>query len=279
MIVGTAGHIDHGKTSLVRALTGVDTDRLPEEKARGISIELGYAYAPLANGEVLGFVDVPGHEKFIHTMLAGAIGIDFALLVVAADDGVMAQTREHLNILTLLGVESGAIALTKIDAVEAERVGAVEEELRNLVTRTPFADAPIFAVSGRTGAGIDALRAFLERRAIEHLRYADDGQHFRLAVDRSFTLPGFGTVVTGTVHSGEVRVGAVVNIAPAGREVRVRSIHAQDRASEVGSAGQRCALNLAGIARDEVARGDWIVAPPIMLATTRVDARLHAGRR
>ncbi len=274
MIVGTAGHIDHGKTTLVRALTGVDTDRLPEEKARGISIELGYAYAPLANGEVLGFVDVPGHEKFVHTMLAGATGIDFALLVVAADDGVMPQTREHLNILNLLGIDAGAIALTKIDAVEATRVADVEHELRTLVANSPLADAPIFAVSGRSGAGIDALRSFLDQRAQEHRIGADDDRHFRLAVDRSFTLPGVGTVVTGTVHSGEVEVGANVVVAPAGREVRLRGIHAQNRTSERGSVGQRCALNLAGIARDEIVRGDWIVAPSIALATSRVDARL-----
>jgi selenocysteine-specific elongation factor len=274
MIIGTAGHIDHGKTTLVRALTGVDTDRLPEEKARGISIELGYAYAPLANGEVLGFVDVPGHEKFVHTMLAGATGIDFALLVVAADDGVMPQTREHLNILNLLGIGAGAIALTKIDAVEATRVADVEQELRALVAHSPLADAPIFAVSGRSGAGIDALRSFLEQRAQEHRIGADDDRHFRLAVDRSFTLPGVGTVVTGTVHSGQVEVGANVVVAPAGREVRLRSIHAQNRASQRGSVGQRCALNLAGIARDEIVRGDWIVAASVALATSRIDARL-----
>jgi selenocysteine-specific elongation factor len=274
MIIGTAGHIDHGKTTLVRALTGVDTDRLPAEKARGISIELGYAYAPLANGEVLGFVDVPGHDKFVHTMLAGATGIDFALLVVAADDGVMPQTREHLNILSLLGIDAGAIALTKLDAVAATRVADVERELRTLVAHSPLADAPIFAVSARSGTGIDALRSFLERRAQEHRIVVDDEACFRLAVDRSFTLPGVGTVVTGTVHSGEVEVGANLVVAPAGREVRVRGIHAQNRVSQRGSIGQRCALNLAGIARDEIARGDWVVAPSIVLATSRIDARL-----
>jgi selenocysteine-specific elongation factor len=273
MIVGTAGHIDHGKTTLVRALTGVDTDRLPEEKARGISIELGYAYAPLGNGEVLGFVDVPGHERFVHTMLAGATGIDFALLVVAADDGVMPQTREHLNILLLLGIATGAIALTKIDMVDEARVVAVEHELRALLADTAFADAPIFPVSGRTGAGLEALQRFLSEFVQQRDRHADDA-HFRLAVDRSFTLPGVGTVVTGTVHSGHVQVGASMVIAPSGREVRVRSIHAQDRPAEVGTTGQRCALNLAGIARDDVVRGDWVVAPPIGLATERFDARL-----
>jgi selenocysteine-specific elongation factor len=273
MIVGTAGHIDHGKTTLVRALTGVDTDRLPEEKARGISIELGYAYTPLGNGEVLGFVDVPGHQRFVQTMLAGATGIDFALLVVAADDGVMPQTREHLNILLLLGIATGAIALTKIDMVDEARVVAVEHELRALLADTAFADAPIFPVSGRTGAGLEALQRFLSEFVQQRDRHADDA-HFRLAVDRSFTLPGVGTVVTGTVHSGQVQVGASMVIAPSGREVRVRSIHAQNRPAEVGTTGQRCALNLAGIARDDVVRGDWVVAPPIGLATERFDARL-----
>jgi selenocysteine-specific elongation factor len=273
MIVGTAGHIDHGKTTLVRALTGVDTDRLPEEKARGISIELGYAYSPLDNGEVLGFVDVPGHERFVHTMLSGATGIDFALLVVAVDDGVMPQTREHLNILLLLGIASAAIALTKIDRVDDARVAAVEHELRALLAGTAFADAPIFPVSGRTGAGIEALQRFLSEFGQQRDRHADNA-HFRLAIDRSFTLPGVGTVVTGTVHSGQVQVGANMLIAPSGLEVRVRSIHAQSRPAEFGSTGQRCALNLAGIAREDVVRGDWIVEALIGLATERFDARL-----
>src|SRR5450755_2471287 len=273
MIIGTAGHIDHGKTTLVRALTGVDTDRLPEEKARGISIELGYAYTPIEQGNLLCFVDVPGHERFVHTMLAGATGIDLALLVVAADDGVMPQTREHLNILMLLGVGEGAIALTKIDAVSESRVGEVEREVRNLVASTQLAGAPIFPVSGRTSAGVETLRQFLEERARQHRASMDEG-YFRLAVDRSFTLHGIGTVVTGTVHSGEVRVGADVVVAPEGRAARVRCIHAQDRDAELGTVGQRCALNLAGIARDQVRRGDWIVAPAVALTTDRFDARL-----
>ena len=273
MIVGTAGHIDHGKSTLVRALTGVDTDRLPEEKARGISIELGYAYASLGTGEVLGFIDVPGHEGFVHTMLAGATGIDCALLVVAADDGVMPQTREHFHILLLLGITTGAIALTKIDVVTKARVAEVEREVRALLAATAWRDAPIFPVSGRTEAGLEALRDFLSACAQKQQRGAADAQ-FRLAVDRSFTLPGVGTVVTGTVHSGQVSVGSSVIIAPHGREVRVRGIHAQNRPAEVGNAGERCALNLAGIARDQVSRGDWVVAPEAKLATDRLDARL-----
>ena len=289
MIIGTAGHIDHGKTSLVRALSGVDTDRLPEEKARGITIELGYAYTPLPNGDVLGFVDVPGHEKFVPTMLAGATGIDFALLVVAADDGIMPQTREHLNILTLLGVRAGAIALTKLDAVDA---GApqVERDLRVLLGRSALTGAPIFPVSARSGAGIATLRTYLERQAQHYAsplpltelarnsdvtsREHNDGW-FRLAVDRAFVLKGIGTVVTGTVHSGEVGAGARVIVAPAGRETRIRSIHAQNRSAEIGTTGQRCALSLAGIAKDDINRGDWIVSPRAALTTQRIDARLQ----
>jgi len=274
MIVGTAGHIDHGKTTLVRALTGVDTDRLPEEKARGISIELGYAYMPIGDGTVLGFVDVPGHERFVHTMLSGATGIDFGLLVVAVDDGIMPQTREHLNILALLGVEQGAIALTKIDAAEATRVADVEREIRELVVPTRFADSPIFPVSGRTGQGMDALRRYLVDCAARYQRQ-EQAEHFRLAIDRSFSLPGIGTVVTGTVHSGEVHVGDELALVPRDREVRVRTIHAQNRPAEVGRIGQRCALNLAGVGHDVVRRGDWIVARPICLATQRLDAVLR----
>jgi selenocysteine-specific elongation factor len=208
MIVGTAGHIDHGKTTLVRALTGVDTDRLKEEKTRGISIELGYAYVPLdgapavADG-VLGFVDVPGHERLVHTMLAGAGGIDFALLVVAADDGVMPQTREHLAILDLLGIADGAVALTKVDRVDGARVGEVRAQVAALLASTPLRHAPVFEVAAtRDGdAGVTALREHLEAAARSRLR-RDDGGLFRLAVDRVFTLAGHGTVVTGTVHAG-----------------------------------------------------------------------------
>jgi selenocysteine-specific elongation factor len=270
MIIGTAGHVDHGKTALVRALTGVDTDRLPEEKARGISIVLGYAYAPLPNGEVLGFVDVPGHEKFLPTMLAGATGIDFALLVVAADDGPMPQTREHLDILGLLGVRAGAVALSKIDAVDDARAAEAANAIATLLAASPLAACPIFPVSTRSGSGVDALRAHLHAQALAHRRPGADAP-FRLAVDRAFTLAGIGTVVTGTVHSGCLNVGESVAIAPQGGGARVRSIHAQDRPSPSARAGQRCALNLAGLALEQVRRGDWVVAPGSVLATQRCD--------
>jgi selenocysteine-specific elongation factor len=273
MIVGTAGHIDHGKTTLVGALTGVDTDRLKEEKARGMTIELGYAYQPLANGGVLGFVDVPGHERFIHTMLAGAAGIDFALLVVAADDGVMPQTREHLGILDLLGIERGAVALTKIDRVDAGRIAEVERDLQPLLAATALAGAPVFAVSATDGQGVDALRTHLHEAA-QALPQSGATGGFRLAVDRSFTLRGAGTVVTGTVFAGRVEVGDELVATPSGKPVRLRSLHVMNQPAQTGQAGQRCALNLAGVGKDEIARGDWIVAPRLHAPTARFDVRL-----
>ncbi|MBI3433009.1 MAG: selenocysteine-specific translation elongation factor [Hydrogenophilales bacterium] len=273
MIVGTAGHIDHGKTTLVHALTGVDTDRLKEEKSRGISIELGYAYQPLEDGGVLGFVDVPGHERFIHTMLAGAAGIDFALLVVAADDGVMPQTREHLSILNLLGIERGAVALTKIDRVEAARTAEVERDLQRMLADTALAGAPVFPVSAADGQGVDALRAHLHEAAQAMPQARGEGG-FRLVVDRSFTLKGTGTVVTGTVFAGRVAVGDEAVVTPSGKPVRIRSLHVMNRPAQAGQAGQRCALNLHGVSKDEVARGDWIVAPRLHAPTARFDVRL-----
>lgn len=276
MIIGAAGHIDHGKTALIRALTGVDTDRLPEEKARGITIDLGYAYQPLAGGETLGFVDVPGHERLVHTMVAGATGIDFALLAIAADDGPMPQTREHLQVLDLLGVERGAVALTKIDRATPERISEAAAEIRQLLTDTGLADCPIFPVCALTGEGIAELRADLEQAAVQ-MPTRSCGGWFRLAVDRSFTLTGIGTVVTGMIHSGVVRVGDRLLISPAGREVRVRGLHAQNQPAESGSAGQRCALNLAGpnLHRHDLHRGDWALDPALHLPTARLDVELR----
>ena len=280
MIIGTAGHIDHGKTTLVRALTGVDTDRLKEEKARGISIELGYAYTPLPNGDVLGFIDVPGHEKLVHTMAAGASGIDFGLLVVAADDGVMPQTREHLAILGLLGVQQGAVVLTKTDRCDEEKRQYVEHDVAQLAAGTFLQGAPVFAtLANEPGdAGVARLKAYLDAQA-QAMPARGAAGLFRLAVDRVFTLTGHGTVVTGTVHAGQVRAGedgaADLRLMPAGTPVRVRSIHAQNRASPVGSAGQRCALNLAGIDKDAIARGDWIADARSFLPSRHVDVDLQ----
>jgi len=276
MIVGTAGHIDHGKTTLVRALTGVDTDRLKEEKARGISIELGYAYTPLDNGDVLGFIDVPGHERLVHTMVAGACGFDFALLVVAADDGVMPQTREHLAILELLGVSHGAVALSKADRVDSERLSQANSEVTAALASTRLSDAPIFPLNATApdDPGTASLRYYLHDMAARISERHSEGL-FRLAVDRVFTLPGHGTVVTGTVFSGQVRTGDTVAVMPAGIRVRVRSIHTQNRPSESGHTGQRCALNLAGVEKSTISRGNWLADPRALAPTTRVDARLR----
>ena len=285
MIIGTAGHIDHGKTSLVRALTGVDTDRLPEEKRRGISIELGYAYLHAPDGVSLGFVDVPGHERLLHTMLAGATGIAHVLLIVAADDGVMPQTREHLAVAALLGVAHGTVAVTKTDrldaATRAARLAEVHAEVQALLAPTALAGAPVFDVSAATGEGVPALREHL--LAAARLPGAggvqDSARAFRLAVDRAFTLTGVGTVVTGTATSGSARVGDELCIAPAARSVRVRGIHAQNQPAEEARTGQRCALALAGIAKEDARRGEWACAPSIALATTRIDVQctLWAG--
>ena len=275
MIVGTAGHIDHGKTTLTRALTGVHTDRLKEEQARGISIELGYAYLPLADGTVLGVIDVPGHEKFIRTMASGVTGIDFALLVVAADDGIMPQTYEHLAILQLLGVTRGAVALTKIDRADSARVAQVEAEIEALLAGTPLVGSPIFptAASRDNDAGVAALLAHLTQVS-RSLPQRDERRLFRLGVDRVFTLSGQGTIVTGTALAGMARVGDTLQLAPGGASARVRSIHAQNRAAETGMAGQRLALNLAGIDRERIERGNWIVAPELAQCSERIDVEL-----
>ena len=283
MIIGTAGHIDHGKTTLVHALTGVDTDRLPEEKARGISIELGYAYldVPCVGGvaegaaarERLGFIDVPGHEKLVHTMLAGASGIDFALLLVAADDGVMPQTREHLAVLSLLGVSQGIVAITKADRAEPARIAVLTEEIRALLAGTPLHDAPVLAVSAPTGQGVAELRERLFDAARRLPSRHVHGLAPRLAVDRAFTLDGVGTVVTGTLHAGEIAVGDELQLS--GLRARVRSLHAQNRPVERAHAGQRCAVALAGIDKHDASRGAWLTAPHVALATDRLDAQLH----
>jgi selenocysteine-specific elongation factor len=276
MIVGTAGHIDHGKTTLVRALTGVDTDRLKEEKARGISIELGYAYTPLDDGGVLGFIDVPGHERFVHKMVAGACGIDFALLLVAADDGVMPQTREHLAILELLGIARGAVALSKADRVDAQRLQEVQAEVTATLAATALRDAPIFALNATMpdDAGTASLRRHLHEIAVRCPSPRDE-RLFRLAVDRVFTLAGHGTIVTGTVFSGQVRTNDTVAVMPAGHLARVRSIHAQNRTADCGSMGERCALNLVGVKKSALTRGDWIAEPRVFAPTMRLDVRLQ----
>jgi len=276
MIVGTAGHIDHGKTALVRALTGVDTDRLQEEKSRGITIDLGFAYMPAGDDEVLGFVDVPGHHRFVRNMLAGATGIDFVLLVIAADDGVMPQTREHLDIVSLLGLGRGAVALTKCDLVSGERRAEAIAEIEALLSGTPLAGSAIFPLSSKTGEGIEPLRQALNAASAEHGASQKDVGLFRLAVDRCFSLQGTGTVVTGAVLSGRVGVGDTVLLSPSGLSARVRSIHAQNRAVEMGRVGRRCALNLAGdaISVEAIARGDVVLDSGAHAPAERIDAEL-----
>ena len=359
MMIGTAGHIDHGKTSLVRALTGTDTDRLPEEKKRGMSIELGYAFlAPSDDGEKAGegrtalaaamkpaeqvpgtegaaspsamasiqtaprepiaFIDVPGHEKLLHTMISGATGIDFALLLVAADDGVMPQTREHLAVLSLLGIDRGVVAITKIDRVDEARVQEVAQQVTALLADTPLAHAPIIPVSATRGDGVVELRQLLRAEAARldaaHGAHGVADPHgsdspvraaaatepaetttdtnvdttaettaalpaqagFRLAIDRVFSLDGVGTVATGTVHAGRVQVGDVLQQLPDGpKELRVRSLHAQNRSTDGAHAGQRCAINLAGVERDQLQRGHWLAQPGIASVSDRLDVELH----
>ena len=276
MIIGTAGHIDHGKTSLVKALTGVDTDSLKEEKARGITVDLGFAYRRVSGSSTHAFIDVPGHEKLIRNMLAGATGIDCVLLVVAADDGPMPQTREHLAIFDLLGLSRGVVALTKCDLVGEDRIVEARQEVAALLEGSVLGEAPVVPVSCTTGAGLVDLQEQLHRAAAALPRRSEQGQ-FRLAVDRCFSLPGFGTIVTGTAASGRVAVGDRLLVSPRGLPVRVRGIHAQNSTATFGVAGQRCALNLTGsnLEKSDIARGDWIVAEGAHAPSACLDVRLR----
>lgn len=275
MIVATAGHIDHGKTTLVRALTGVDTDRLPEEKARGISIDIGFAHCRLPDGQTIGFVDVPGHERFVRNMLSGVYAVDHVLLVVAADDGLMPQTHEHLHILELLSVRAGTVVITKSDRVDAERLAQVETEVRNLLQGGALHDAAVISVSAVNGGGMDALRGRLARAHAATLERHRAGDLLpRFVVDRVFSAPGSGTVVTGTVISGSIRHGDELVITPAGTPARVRKLQRHGQAVARAQAGERCAINLAQVEQSAVARGDWLVAPPAHRPTDRIDVRV-----
>lgn len=278
MIIGTAGHIDHGKSTLVNALTGVATDRLQEEQKRGITIELGYAYSPTEQAGILGFIDAPGHEKLVHTMVSGASGIDFGLLVIAADDGVMPQTKEHLAVLCLLGLQQGAIVITKADRANTAQLAQVQAEIQTLVQNSFLAQAPIFIVNALQpqSEGIRHLRHHLEQQALCQ-RQQQTEHYFRLAIDRVFTLQGHGTVVTGTVHSGlfDLQQDSELMLMPARRPVRIRSIRSQNQVSQVAQAGQRCALNVAGLEVKEIQRGDWIAHPNCFIPSLRLDVSLQ----
>jgi selenocysteine-specific elongation factor len=283
VIIGTAGHIDHGKTSLLQALTGQTGDRRPQERERGMTIDLGYLYAELEPGAGLsGFIDVPGHEKFTHNMLAGAQGIDLVLLVVAADDGVMPQTREHLAIVELLGIPRAVVAITKCDRAEAGRVEEVQRQVLDLLAPGPFAEAPILTVSSLSGQGIDGLREVLLQTQREVLERNRDGG-FRLAIDRAFSVSGAGIVVTGTALSGVVSVGDKLTLGPSGKSVRVRGLHAQNQPAEQAFAGQRVALNISGerLELAQIHRGQWLLAEWLNAPTQRVDIefRLLPGER
>lgn len=274
IIIGTAGHIDHGKTTLIKALTGVDTDRLNEEKKRGISIELGFADFELPSGQIAGVVDVPGHERFVKNMLAGATGIDIVLLVVAADDGIMPQTREHLAICDLLGVKKGIVALTKADLVDEEWLGMVEEDIREVLEGTSLEDSPIIAVSPVKNLGIKELLSQIDEAAKE-VAEKEVGIPYRLPIDRAFSLKGVGAVVTGTLWEGEIPLDAQVAILPKNLSARVRNVQVHGHSVDRALAGQRVALNLGGVKASEIERGDAIVPPGHLSASYMFDAKLY----
>jgi selenocysteine-specific elongation factor len=274
VILGTAGHIDHGKTSLVKALTGVDTDRLKEEKERGITIELGFTFLDLPSGIRLGIIDVPGHEKFVKHMVGGAWGIDLVALIIAADEGVMPQTREHLDICKLLKVKKGLVVLTKIDLVDGELLELVKEEVHKIVQETFLKDAPILAVSSVTGEGIPQLLSTLDLLSREIEGRSADGL-FRLPIDRVFIMKGFGTVVTGTTISGSLSLGETVQVLPSGVEGKVRNLQVYNKSVEKAFAGQRTAVNLQGVETSAVERGDVLIRPNTLRTTQLIDAYLE----
>jgi selenocysteine-specific elongation factor len=277
MIIALAGHVDHGKTALIRALTGIDADRLPEEKKRGMTIDLGFAHMRLKSGEVVGFVDVPGHERFLSNMLAGVLSLDTVLLVVAADDGPMPQTREHLSILRLTGASDIAAVISKIDRVDATRVAEAEAAVRDALVSAGYPAAPLMPASSVTGEGIPAVLAYIEAKAAAN-QARDDSGGFRLAIDRSFSPAGAGLVVTGTVASGIVSVGDRLVLSPSHLAARVRGIQVHNEVAVRARAGDRCALAITGprVERARLKRGDWLIDPPLHAPTQRIDALIRA---
>ena len=274
IVIGTAGHIDHGKTALIKALTGIDCDRLKEEKERGITIELGFAYYRFGDDLLVGIVDVPGHERFVKHMVAGAWGIDMVLFVVAADESIMPQTKEHMDICELLGIKRGIVAITKIDAADSDMVELVREEVQDMVKGRFLEGAPIIPVSSVTGENIDVLRTAIRQKAAEVEEKSRQGI-FRLPVDRVFTIKGFGTIVTGTCISGAVRAGDEIQIYPTDKRARVRTAQAYHEDVKEAGAGQRVALNLQGVEKQEIERGTIVGRPESLLLTSRIDASLR----
>jgi len=273
IVLGTAGHIDHGKTSLIKALTGIDTDRLKEEKARGITIELGFAHLELPGGQLLGIVDVPGHEKFVKNMVAGATGIDIVALVIAADEGVMPQTREHLEICELLKIKHGLVVLTKIDMVDPDWLDLVREDVTEYLSDSFLADAPLVEVSAVTGAGLEELIQTLSR-LVEQIPERDPGHLFRLPIDRVFTMKGFGTVITGTSISGKIRTGEEVTLYPQGISSKIRGLHVHNKEVIEAGAGLRTAINLQGIEKMMLSRGNIVATKDSLRSTYMVDVVL-----
>jgi selenocysteine-specific elongation factor len=274
VILGTAGHIDHGKTTLIKALTGIDTDRLKEEKERGITIELGFAHLSLPSGQVLGIVDVPGHEKFVKNMVAGATGVDIVALVIAADEGVMPQTREHLEICQLLRVKRGLVVLTKVDMVDQEWIELVKDDVSTFLAGTFLAEAPIVEVSAVSGKGLQELVTLLDTM-VKEVPEREAGNFFRLCVDRVFTMKGFGTVVTGTAMSGSIKTGDEVTVYPQGLESRIRGIQVHNKEVNEVSAGLRTAINLQGLEKEELQRGNVVATKDFLRSTRMIDVVFH----
>jgi selenocysteine-specific elongation factor len=273
MIVATAGHVDHGKTALVKALTGKDTDTLEEEKRRGLTITSGFAYVDSGPARI-GFIDVPGHHQFIHNMLSSIAGIDAVLLVIAADEGVMPQTMEHLRIMDLLSPEQGLLAITKTDRVDDQSLDNLTLEIQSYTKNTFMAGAPIVRTSAKTGSGIEELRKRLARTAAQ-VRDRSTGGNFRMSIDRAFNLKGVGVVATGTVHTGQVRINDSLMLAPGGLEMRIRGIHSEDQVTTTAVAGHRCAVNLTGVETAQINRGDWLITCDAVTGTSRVDVRIQ----
>ncbi len=274
IILGTAGHIDHGKTSLIKALTGTDTDRLKEEKARGITIELGFASIDLPSGQHVGIVDVPGHEKFVKNMVAGASGIDIVAMVIAADEGVMLQTKEHMEICTLLGIKHGLVVLTKTDMVDEEWLELVTDDIKTFITGTFLEEAPVIPVSSLTGQGIDLFRDTIDQLCSD-IPEKTPSSLFRLPVDRVFSMKGFGTVITGTLTSGKINVGDTIMVYPSGITSKVRGIQVHNKSEDVAEAGQRTAINFQGLDKESVNRGDVVSLPETLKSNYLIDSQFH----